>query len=306
MLKGYNLRQPSLRQIQAFKAFVEAGTVSKAADLLYISQPAASKLLTHLEEDTGLRLLDRGHGKMNVTERGMRLYEEIDRVFTGVDQISQAIETIRQEDRGHLTLGLMPAVPGDLIARTTKEFTKRYPEVYLSFQIRSSQFIVDGILSRKFDFGMVLKPLEHDQFSTSILDDEPLVAVVPSDNPLADRKQINVNDLCNYPFIGYSESSVSRHALEKLAMSNNTKLDVVLEATTANMLMDLVAQGLGIAVVHPMQYRAERQDISFIPLREKISLPIHLVRAMTSRRDHMIDDFVSIFITNLQQVKNDR
>ncbi len=295
MLKGYNLRQPSLRQIQAFKAFVETGTVSKAADILFISQPAASKLLTHLEEDTGLRLLDRGHGKMNVTERGMRLYEEIDRVFSGVDQISQAIETIRQEDRGHLTIGMMPAVPGNLIAQATGQFAEKYPDVYLSFHIRSSQYIVDGILGRKFDFGIVLKPLEHDQFKTRILDDDPLMAVVPDRHPLAGKRSLSIKDLCSHPFIGYSKGSVSRHALEKLAASKKMALNFVLEATTANMLVELVSQQLGIAVVHPIQCTKHVPGVKFIPLKDNLTLPIHIVRPVSARRDATIDDFLMMF-----------
>ncbi|WP_299918426.1 LysR family transcriptional regulator [uncultured Roseobacter sp.] len=295
MSKGYNLRQPSLRQIQAFKAFVETGTVSKAADLLFISQPAASKLLTHLEQDTGLHLLDRGHGKMNVTERGMRLYDEIDRIFSGVDQIGQAIETIRQEDRGHLTIGLMPAVPGALVAQATKEFVSKYPDVFLSFHIRSSEFIVDGILARKFDFGIVLKPLDHDQFTSKVLDDGPLVAVIPENHKLAKRRSLSVNDLCSHPFIGYSESSASRHVLERLVLLHELKLDVVLEATTANTVIELVAQGIGIAVVHPIQHTTEIAGVKFVPLKDKLTLPIHVVRALSSRRDATIDDFLAIF-----------
>jgi DNA-binding transcriptional LysR family regulator len=304
MSKGYNLRQPSLRQIQAFKAFVETGTVSKAADLLFISQPAASKLLTHLEQDTGLHLLDRGHGKMNVTERGMRLYDEIDRVFSGVDQIGQAIETIRQEDRGHLTIGLMPAIPATLVAQATKEFVRKYPDVYLSFHIRSSQFIVDGILARKFDFGIALKPLDHDQFTSTVLDDGPHIAVVPANHKLAKKRSLNVGDLCSHPLIGYSKSSASRHVLERLVLSHELSLNVVLEATTANTVIELVAQGLGIAVVPPIQYTTEIEGVKFIPLKDKLSLPIYVVRAVSSRRDAIIDDFLAIFGRALKNAKD--
>lgn len=289
------MRSPTLRQIQAFKAFVETGTVSKAADMLFISQPAASKLLTHLEEDTGLHLLDREHGKTNVTERGMRLYDEIERIFSGVDQISQAIETIRQEDRGHLTIGVMPAIPGALIADVTRTFGQKYPEVYLSFHSRSSQFIVDGILGRKFDFGLVIKPLDHDQFTTEILDDAPLVAVVSTDHSLARQKVMRLKDMCSHPVIGYSKGSITRHALERLVLSRGMELDIVLEATTASLIIELVAQNLGIAATLPIMMCQSIKDVTFIPMEEEIILPIHVVRASKSRRDKMINDFIAMF-----------
>ncbi len=298
------MRQPTLRQIQAFKAFVETGTVSKAADLLFISQPAASKLLTHLEEDTKLHLLDRGHGKMNVTERGMRLYEEIDRIFSGVDQISQAVETIRQEDRGHLTIGMMPAIPGSLIAQVVHNFAKKYPDVYLSFHIRSSQFVVDGIFGRKFDFGIVLKPLEHDQFKTTILDDAPLMAAIPSGHLLQNKSSLSVADLCSHPFIGYPKGNASRQALDKLVTSKGMALNFILEATTANMLIEFVSQNLGIAVVHPIQCLKQVTGVTFIPLKDTLTLPIHVVRPISARRDATIDEFLSLFMQELKESRS--
>jgi hypothetical protein len=73
----------NLRQIEAFKAVIEFGTVSRAAEVLNVSQPAVSKLLTHLEAATGLKLFDRRQGRLATTPQGMRLYEEIERIFAG-------------------------------------------------------------------------------------------------------------------------------------------------------------------------------------------------------------------------------
>ena len=293
--KGYILRQPTLRQIQAFKAFVETGTVSKAADLLFISQPAASKLLTHLEEDSGLRLLDRGHGKMNVTERGMRLYEEIDRIFTGIDQISQAIETIRQEDRGHLTIGLMPGIPSNIVASTTKKFVERYPDVYLSFAVRSSQFIVDSVLARNFDFGIVLKPLNHNQFTTDLFDDSPLVAVVPKDHEFSSKSALSLKDLCSTPFVASTKGSALHHVVERMVIKQQLQLNVVLEATLAHTVLAMVSAGLGISVTHPMLVNPAMDGVKIVHLKDRLSLPVLVVRAKNSRRDKMIDEFLSVF-----------
>ena len=70
------MRRPlNLRQIEAFKAVVENGTVSRAAEVLRISQPGVSKMIAHLEENTELTLFDRPKGRLVVTQRGMRLYE---------------------------------------------------------------------------------------------------------------------------------------------------------------------------------------------------------------------------------------
>lgn len=289
------MRQPSLRQIQAFKAFVETGTVSRAAELLFISQPAASKLLTHLEEDTGLRLLDRGHGRMNVTERGMRLYEEIDRIFSGVDQISQAIETIKKEDRGRLTIGVMPGISERLLAKATEAFLKTHPEVYLSFVIRASQFIVDGILTRQFDLGVVSKPLDHTQFDTILLSDSPLIALLPHDHILVQKDLLTLADLNNVPMIGFSQGSPTRHLIESKMKAKKYHANIVMDAATAPTVAEFVSAGFGIAVMSSIFYGKKLEGVVTRPIEGEMKRPVHVVRPKGARRAALIDTYIDSF-----------
>src|SRR3954454_15854910 len=120
---GYGMaRRINLRQVEAFKAVIEYGTVSRAAEMMNVSQPAMSKLIAHLEEDTGLRLFDRLKGRLAPTRRGMRLYEEIDRIFAGVRQVENAVEAIRREEQGQLLVGVMPALSRSFIQQATMGF----------------------------------------------------------------------------------------------------------------------------------------------------------------------------------------
>ncbi|NOW44951.1 DNA-binding transcriptional LysR family regulator [Novosphingobium sp. SG751A] len=95
-------RQVNLRQIEAFKALIENGTVSRGAEVLNISQPAMSKLISHLEMGTGLKLFDRVKKRLAPTNHAMRLYQEVDRIFAGVRQVESAIDTLRREEQGRI------------------------------------------------------------------------------------------------------------------------------------------------------------------------------------------------------------
>ena len=118
-------RRLNLRQIEAFKAVIEHGTVSRAADILNVSQPAISKLIAHLEADAEVRLFDRVNGRLAPTERGMRLYQEIDRIFSGVQQIENAAEAIRREEQGRLVVGVMPALSDYASVRRSHSSARR-------------------------------------------------------------------------------------------------------------------------------------------------------------------------------------
>lgn len=115
-------RPLNLRQIEAFKAVMELGTISRAAETLNISQPAMSKLVAHLEADTGLRLFDRVKGRLAPTEHATRLHEEVGRIFSGVRQVESAIDALRRETQRRLMIGAMPALAGSFIQRATTSF----------------------------------------------------------------------------------------------------------------------------------------------------------------------------------------
>lgn len=289
------MRQPSLRQIQAFKAFVETGTVSRAAEVLFISQPAASKLLSHFEQDTGLKLLDRGHGRMNITEQGMRLYEEIDRIFAGVDQIKQAIEIIKKEDHGRLTIGVMPGISEQLLTKATGIFLKTYPEVYLSFDIRPSQYIVDRILTRQFDLGVVSQSLDHTQFDTILLSDSPLIAILPVDHELTQKDVLTLADLDNVPMIGFSQGSPTRHLLERRMKAKKYHPNLVMEAATARTVVEFVASGFGVAVMSSIFYGKKLEGIVTRPIKGDLKRPVHVVRPKGARRAALIDTYIDSF-----------
>src|SRR4051794_13727086 len=126
----YMRRRINLRQIEAFKAVIEHSTVSTAASVLNISQPAMSKLIAHLEADAELRLFERIKGRLAPTEQGMRLYEEIDRIFSGVQQVENAIDAIHRHSQGRLVIGVMPALSGSFVQQVVTAFLRVHPGTY--------------------------------------------------------------------------------------------------------------------------------------------------------------------------------
>ena len=91
------MRRLTFRQIEAFRALVEGGTVTRAAELLHISQPAVSKQLANLEEDCGVALFDRTKGRLVLTDAGIRLYDEVSKIFVGVNQRRTQLTRYREE-----------------------------------------------------------------------------------------------------------------------------------------------------------------------------------------------------------------
>ena len=148
-------RRINLRQIEVYKAVIELGTVSAAAAALNVSQPAVSKMLVQLEADCELRLFDRVRGRLAPTEQGMQLYAEIDRIFSGVQQVENAIDALHRQAHGRVLIGVMPGLSGAFVQMVVTAFLREHPGTYCSVEARSSEWIMESLVGRRLDVGLL-------------------------------------------------------------------------------------------------------------------------------------------------------
>jgi DNA-binding transcriptional LysR family regulator len=284
-------RHLNLRQIEAFKAVIENGSISSAAQMVHISQPAMSKLIAHFEADTGLKLFDRLKGRLAPTECGMRLYEEIDRIFAGVRQVENAAEAIRREERGQLVVGVMPALSGSFIQRATTGFLKNRPNVFCSVQSLSSQWIVDWLVARKLDVGLVGVGFDNPYVVFEPLMEQPLVCIMPRDHPLAAKSEIEPKDLDQIPFVSFDPDSSIGRSVQEMFEAHGVKAQIVLIANMAPTLCEYVAAGLGVSLVHPLMMSGLEHRLAVQRFEPEILYKFQICRSADSRNAQLIEAF---------------
>lgn len=284
--------QPTLRQIEVFKAVIETGTVSRAAETLNMSQPAASKLLSNLEADSGLDLFERRRGLLFPTERGQRFYEEVDRIFSGLDQIALAIDNLRSEERGRLTIGILPALSGRFISTAIQRFSENQPDIFISLHARSSQFLVDWMRGGKVDVCIVTGRVEDPHILVEPILNMPMVCMLPPDHPLAAHSALTAADLDNQPLVAFMQSSYTRLQLERTFERANIEPSIVTEATTAQNVCELVAAGMGIALVHPIYAETVEGRVSLRPFVPNSFVDFQLCRLRHGRNRRLVTSFV--------------
>jgi DNA-binding transcriptional LysR family regulator len=286
-------RTTNLRQIEAFKALIEHGTVSRAAEVLAISQPAASKLLMQLENDASLRLFDRHKGRLAPTAQAMRLYEEVARIFMGVRQVDSAIALIRREEQGRLAIGAIPALAGAFIQRVTMSFLKRNPNVYCLVKSPSSQWIVEYVLTRKLDVGLVTARIDNPAIVTEPLLEHPLLCIMPVGHALAQRRVIRPEHLDGIPFVSFGPDSYIGQKVASMFEKHKVNANVVLTADANPTLSRFVAGGLGVSLVHPLFIAGIEKQVVARPFEPAISLDFLLCAARDARNAHLIAEFSS-------------
>lgn len=286
------MRRPlSLRQVEVFKGLIENGTVSRAAEILAISQPAASKLLVGLESDTGLRLFDRRKGRLLPTDQAMRLYEEVDRIFAGLRQVEDAVAVIRREGQERLAIGVIPALAGTFIQRATMAFLAHNPGVHCSIHAMSSRAIGSEVALRKLDVGIVSGRPDAAGVLADPLLQHPLVCIMPRGHRLARRKRVRPEHLAGLPFVSFDPGSYTGQKIAALFERQGVEPKVVLTAYVNPTVCMFVAAGLGVSLVHPLFLAGMEEQLVARPFSPEIPFDFQLCFARDGRNARLVPAF---------------
>lgn len=241
-----------MREIEVFRAVMQAGSTSKAAVLLNISQPAVSQSIRKLETESELRLFERVRGRLVATQEALALLVEVDLCFAGFESIRHRIRTLKNFGLGRLSIASFPALGTGFMPRAIAAFDLEKRGIQMSFQIMSSRDVHQKVLSGGVDFGLMADELsvvglEHSKFMSL-----PGVIVMPDNHPLAHKPILHPGDLVSYPFIALNPEDASRRRLEQCLGESRKELRSIIETPYSNSVCELALRGIGIGMAHPI------------------------------------------------------
>lgn len=169
----------NIREIEIFRAVMQEGSVSRAAQRLLISQPAASKYIAQLERRLGLALFARTGSRLIPTPEGRALYDQVDRLFVGLSQVEQFMKDLGGERRGHLTIACLPLLSLTVMPKIVANFMRDRPAVSIALQTRSSARIVEWVSARQVDVGVCFVFPIHRRSPSSRLSTWNCIALFP-------------------------------------------------------------------------------------------------------------------------------
>ncbi len=283
----------NLRQIEAFKAFMETGTVTAAAQRLRVSQPAASKLLQFFERGSGLTLFVRDRGRLSPTQEARLLYDEVERVFQGTDRVRQAAAEIRALERGSLAVGVMPALSVGFVQEVLARLGTQRPGAAIQVHARDTPRLVEQLVTHQIEILLSVHPMEHPDLRTESLCRVPLACILPPRHRLAGRHEIRPRDLAGEPFATFRHDSSVRRRIDQAFEDAKVTPRIVLEAPMAPTICAFVARGLGVAIVNPLYVGAFAPALVVRPFRPRIDSEISLALPRSRRLSALGEAFVA-------------
>jgi DNA-binding transcriptional LysR family regulator len=237
------------RQIEAFQAAVRLGSASAAAEALYVTQPAVSRLIADLERRVGFALFERRQRGLHPTEDGVLLYEEVERSFRGMDLIAEAADAIRSHRTGRVRVIGMPAYADGFLSRIIGDFIVKHPGIMIELETAPKKATIARVMSEQFDLGIATLPLAEPGLRVHRLVSREAVCVCHQDHRFQGVPYVDAADLAGEPFIALSAGSPFRLAVDRLFQDVGIQPDIVAEVRTQRAICNMVAARAGISIL---------------------------------------------------------
>lgn len=284
----------SLRQIEAFRATMQAGTVVAAASLLSITQPAVSRLLGLLELRIGFALFDRRGRRLIPTPEAQQLYREIERIHLGVERITHVALDIKTQRAGALRIAVLPAIAQWLAPRVTQAFLQPRPSVRVLLDSLPSRQIAELVATHQYDMGVVEMPVLQTSLEVDLIEGIESVVVLPARHRLAERASVSVHDLVPERLVLLTHHSLQRRRIEDWFARRRLIPNVVAETPQSTIACALVAAGAGVAIVS----RVAAASWTFAPstlairrLKERVTTDVALVFPVIGTRSKLVESY---------------
>lgn len=241
-----------VRQLEIFVKVTEFGSFSKAADALYLSQPTVSEHIRGLEEELGVRLLDRlGRGAVP-TKAGQLLLGYAQRILELHREARQALDQFQGRMSGELVVGAS-TIPGEyVLPAVIGRFKDKYPDIAISLLIGDTQRSVDWVLEGRVEVAVVGAQIAHRALEYRELMPDELVVVVSASHPWHAKKTATLEEVREEPLIVRERGSGTRHTLERALAKVGLDLGgfrVVGEMGSTEAIKQAVKAGVGISLI---------------------------------------------------------
>lgn len=289
-----------LRHIEVFNAVMLTGSVSGAARLINVTQPAVSRILQHAELQLGFALFQRNKGRLTATSEALTLYPHIERLFGMLDEVQRLAVNLRTgESARELRLLTVLALSYEILPHAIKLFRVKHPEVTITVKALHSPQIVSTLALQEADVGFLLSPVTHPALSQQHLADGRVVCISPKgmlSARLLKRGSVTLADLSHVPVIGLDVLDPVGRSLNNACREAEVGLDIAITVQTYHSALALAHHGLGIALVDSCTAASvDLKRVDVLALEPLIPVPIKALLPAAKPASVAVRSFVHCF-----------
>lgn len=309
----------TLDQLKILHAISSEGSFKKAAEKLYISQPAVSLQIQNLERQLNTPLFYRDKRKARLTETGQLLIKYCERILSLCDETCRALDELHTLQSGSLIIGASQTTGTYLMPRLIGIFKNKYPQISIELQVHSTRKISWGVANGNIDLavvgGEVPQELQKDLRITSYAEDE-LALILPLSHPFSTLEFIQKEDLYRIRFIALNTQSTIRNVIDNTLIQHgidSSYLKIEMELNSIEAIKNAVHSGLGAAFVSVSAITKELElgmlhwaKIEGLTMKRTLSILLNPKRYYSNATQIFKEEILEMLIDPITENRRDR
>jgi len=277
--------------IRAFLMVAETRSFSRAAEKLFITQPAISKRISTLEFALDCQLFDRLGKNVQLTQAGEALVPSYQRIITELDETQHIISNLRTQVSGHLKFGTSHHIGLHRLPPVLRRYTKRYPEVELDIQFMDSEQAASLILKGSIELALITLPDAIEKPLTTIpVWSDPMECVVANDHVLAQQKTVTREQLAEHGVLIQSHSTHTRNIIDN-ALNLDENIKIIMESNYLETIKAMIQNGLGWGVLPESMIddSLHQLKIKGVKMERHLGILLHASRTLSSPANALLE-----------------
>lgn len=285
------------RRLQVFHAVAKHLSFTKAAEALFMTQPAVTFQIKQLEEHFNTRLFERGHGRISITPAGQIVLEYAERILALSAELDTRLKEMTGEVAGLLLIGASTTIAEFMLPKILGEFKSRHPKVMPRLFVANSGTVESRVAAHTLDIGFIEAPSHLQGVASDVCCEDELVAVCAPGHALAHARSAAPAQLAQYPYISRESGSGTREVVDHYFQQAGVEpesLDVVMELGSPEALKGLVATGLGFTIMSRSTVANELRLglLASVPLAPRLIRSLSVVYPREKFRSRLANTFI--------------
>jgi DNA-binding transcriptional LysR family regulator len=292
------------RRLQVFHAVAKHLSFTKAAEALFMTQPAVTFQIRQLEEHFDTRLFDRSHGRITLTAAGTLALEYAEQILALSSELDTRLKEISGHVAGPLLIGASMTIAEFLLPQVLGEFKARHPAVLPRLFVANSEAVQARIAERSLDLGFIEGDSHLASLVTDICCTDELQVVCAPSHPLARLREVPAAALAEHAYVSREPGSGTREVIDgylQKAGVGPDSLQVVMELGSLEALKGLVATGLGYTIMSRATATKETRlgELALVPLKPRLTRNLSVVYPKERFHSRLVNEFVQFAKTRL-------
>ena len=297
-----------LNKLKTFYTVAELNNFSRAAETLYLTQPAVSAQIKDLEYEYKTKLFDRSGRSISLTEAGEKLIPYVKKLMEIYDESHYALSLLKDTNDGFIKLGVSGLPGARLLPSMISNFKENFTDVSFSIKEQKSAVILELLKQKQIDLGIIVHSEELVNLQglvEKVLFKDKFVVGVSYDHPLAKKKSIDVEQIIKLPLIVSQKDTVSRQALDRLSSQFSIPFNIAYEIENKSMTKTMVECNLGIAFFSTLEIKKEVES-KLIHVLELEDVPFYRYIQVVYNKSRELSPAVKTFYDFIFDLDNQR